>query len=91
VKDDEEFTEAAPNLFGPEFSKRAKEYLDQVKALKSASLPGRYSNQQGYHQGYRRSDSKVSTSQTGYLSERGTARGRGIAPYNKFKAPTRGK
>ena len=33
---DEEFTNAAPDLFGPEFAKRAKDHLDQVKSLRSA-------------------------------------------------------
>ena len=35
VQDDLEFAEVVPNLFGPDFSKRAKEYLDQVKTLRS--------------------------------------------------------
>ena len=40
VQDDTEFASASPNLFGSDFSKRAKEYLDQVKTLK-ATLPPR--------------------------------------------------
>ena len=34
VKDDADFTEVAPNLFGADFSKRVKEHLDQVKSLR---------------------------------------------------------
>ena len=32
--DDGDFIEAAPNLFGADFSKRAKDHLDQVKSLR---------------------------------------------------------
>ena len=39
VKEDGDFLEAPPNLFGADFSKRAKDHLDQVKSLKAASLP----------------------------------------------------
>ena len=39
VKEDTDFTEAAPNLFGSDFSKRAKDYLDQVKTLRSTFPP----------------------------------------------------
>ena len=31
VQDDSDFADASPNLFGPAFSKRAKEYLDQIR------------------------------------------------------------
>ena len=41
VKEDGAFLEAPPNLFGPDFSKRAKDHLDQVKSLKAATLPPR--------------------------------------------------
>ena len=40
VKEDADFSEAAPNLLGPDFSKWNKDFLDQVKALRS-SLPMR--------------------------------------------------
>ena len=40
VKEDDHFAGASPNLFGPDFAKRSKEFLDQVKALRS-SLPVR--------------------------------------------------
>ena len=39
VKEDTDFMGIAPNFFGPEFSKRAKEFLDQVKSLR-ATVPG---------------------------------------------------
>ena len=39
VKEDIDFTEAAPNLFGSDFSKRSKNYLDQVKTLRSTLPP----------------------------------------------------
>ena len=35
AKDDEGFTEAPPLLFGPNFAKRSKEFLDQVKAIRT--------------------------------------------------------
>ena len=38
VKDDAPYTDAAPDLFGSEFSKRSKEFLKQVKTIRS-SLP----------------------------------------------------
>ena len=33
VKEDSDFSEVAPNLFGPKFSKRAKDFMDQVKTM----------------------------------------------------------
>ena len=41
VKEDTDFMEAAPNLFGSGFSKQAKDYLNQVKTLRS-TLPPRH-------------------------------------------------
>ena len=38
VKDDSPYVDAAPDLFGPDFAKRSKEFLDQVKMIRS-SLP----------------------------------------------------
>ena len=69
VKEDVEFAEAAPNLFGPDFSKRAKDYLDQVKTLRS-TLPSR-------HQG---DQFKRPLFQKGHSSGRGLARGRDGGP-----------
>ena len=40
AKDDENFTTAAPLLFGGEFSKKSKDFLDQVKAIRS-TLPAK--------------------------------------------------
>ena len=34
LKEDSNFSEVAPNLFGPEFSKRAKDFVDEVKTLR---------------------------------------------------------
>ena len=34
IKEDSNFSEVAPNLFGPEFSKRAKDFVDEVKTLR---------------------------------------------------------
>ena len=48
AKDDKGFTEAPPLLFGPNFAKRSKEFLDQVKAIKQPSLP-KAKNSQGNH------------------------------------------
>ena len=36
AQEDKNFIEAAPYLFGPEFAKQSKEYLDQVKALRTS-------------------------------------------------------
>ena len=52
AQDNGAFLEVAPNLFGPDFSTRAKEHLEQVKSLKAATLPARHniphgSNRQG--------------------------------------------
>ena len=38
VKEDAPYTDAAPDLFGSEFAKRSKEFLEQVKTIRS-SLP----------------------------------------------------
>ena len=40
VKNDENFTEAAPHLFGGDFARQSKEFLDQMKALRS-TLPSK--------------------------------------------------
>ena len=40
AKDDENFTTAAPLLFGGEFAKKSKDFLDQVKAIRS-TLPAK--------------------------------------------------
>ena len=37
AKEDENFDEAPPSLFGTEFAKKAKDHVDQVKALRSTS------------------------------------------------------
>ena len=37
AKDDENFDDAPPALFGTEFAKKAKDYVDQVKALRSSN------------------------------------------------------
>uniref|UniRef100_A0A1X7V3N9 Uncharacterized protein n=1 Tax=Amphimedon queenslandica TaxID=400682 RepID=A0A1X7V3N9_AMPQE len=42
VKEDGDFLEAHPNLFGADFSKHAKDHLDQVKTLKAVSLPTKH-------------------------------------------------
>ena len=41
VKEDGDFLNVAPNLFRPDFFKRAKEHLDQVKSLQAATFPTR--------------------------------------------------
>ena len=40
VKEDAPYTDAAPDLFGSEFAKRSKEFLEQVKTTRS-SLPAK--------------------------------------------------
>ena len=70
VKEDAEFTEAAPNLFGPGFSKRAKDYLDQVKTLRSTFPPRHQGGDQFKRPLFRK----------GHPSGRGSARGRGGGP-----------
>ena len=80
VKDDTDFIEAAPNLFGPNFSKRAKDHLDQVKSLKAAAFPVR---QQSSHN-YNRPQGSGHVFHRGHPSARGQARGRGGRPtYHK--------
>ena len=39
-RDDEYFTEAAPQLFGTDFTRQSKEFMDQVKAIRS-TLPSK--------------------------------------------------
>ena len=39
--------EVAPNFFGPDFSRWAKDHLDQVKSLKAGTLPVRHNIPQG--------------------------------------------
>jgi flagellum-specific peptidoglycan hydrolase FlgJ len=81
VKEDADFTDVSPDLFGPDFSKRAKDHLDQVKSLKAATL-GR--QQTGYRDGYRSYNfKKPQFFQRGQPSGRGSARGRGGAPNYK--------
>ena len=36
VKEEDNFKEAAPLLFGPDFAKKSKEYIEQVKAMRSS-------------------------------------------------------
>ena len=45
AKEDEPYADAAPNLFGSDFTKRSKEFLDQVKVLCS-TLPARNREQE---------------------------------------------
>ena len=71
VQDDSGFAEVVPNLFRPDFSKRAKEYLDQVKTLRS-TIPTRQQGPSSDQQQYRKS-----LFHRGPPSERGSARGRG--------------
>ena len=75
VKEDASFTDSAPLLFGPEFAKRSKDYMDQVKAMRS-TLPTRS------HDSSRKSffRSVPPNSRGGYTNRTG----RGGAP-NKFK------
>lgn len=70
VKEDGAFLEAPPNLFGPDFSKRAKDHLDQVKSLKAATLPTRPQSTGRSGHVFRR----------GHPLGRGQARGRGGGP-----------
>ena len=72
VKEDGDFLDVAPNLFGPDISKWAKDHLDQVKSLRAAMLPPR---QASYPQStYNKPGSVIRT------SGRGQARGRGGGP-----------
>ena len=67
VADDGDFIEAAPNLFGADFSKRAKDHLDQVKSLRQHTWQSRPQGGGGRKQFFRK----------GNPSGRGNARGRG--------------
>jgi hypothetical protein len=76
-KDDANFMDVSPDLFGPDFSKRAKEHLDQVRSLKAAT------NRQPWQHGDRH---RRPFSQKGHPSERGAARGRGGGPnYKEYR------
>ena len=83
VQEDSEFADASPNLFGPAFSKRAKEYLDQIKTLK-ATLPPRHqtSGEQQYRKPFFRK---------GLPSGRGMARGRGGGPSHSSRRGSHGE
>ena len=37
AQEDKDFTETSPHLFGPDFAKRSKDHLDQVKALRTST------------------------------------------------------
>ena len=75
VKEDGDFLDVAPNLFGPDFSKRAKDHLDQVKSLRAATLPPQQASypQSSYNK-------PGSVFRRGHPSGRGQARGRGGGP-----------
>ena len=75
VKDDGDFLDVAPNLFGPDISKRAKDHLDQVKSLRAATLPPR---QVLYPQNSYNKPGSVF--RRGHPSGRGQARRRGGGP-----------
>ena len=73
VKEDVDFTGAAPTLFGVDISKRANEHLDRLKSLHHYSNPTLYG---GDH-------SRRLFFWKGFSSGRGTAKGRGRAPRYK--------
>lgn len=73
AQEDGAFLEVAPNLFGPDFSKRAKDHLDQVKSLKAATLPARHNIPQGTNR-------QGPVFRRGLPSGRGLAKGRGGGP-----------
>ena len=54
VKEDAPYVDASPDLFGPEFAKKSKDFIDQVKALRS-SLPSTSSSSRDHHFQERRS------------------------------------
>ena len=68
VKEDKDFAEVAPNLFGVDFAKRAKEHLNQVKTLRQASSSFHHSE---HYSG------RKSLFRRGFPSGRGSVRGRG--------------
>ena len=77
VKEDGPYVNAAPDLFGADFAKRSKEFLDQVKAMRS-SLPAK-------------GDYRKPLFRKGQPSERGTAnKWRGGASFN-FKGSRGGR
>ena len=77
VKEDSDFQDVPPNLFGPDFSKRAKEHLDQVKALRQTASSSRYFSDN--YQAHRKP-----LFRKGFPSGRGQARGRG-GTFSHFK------
>ena len=69
VKDNSDFASVSPNLFGPDFSKRAKDHLDQVKSLRHTAPVRPF--QRGAE------SSRKPFFRKGFSSGRGSARGRG--------------
>lgn len=47
AKEDEVFTEAPPNLFGSEFARKSKEFIEQLRAIRSAAPYRSYQNGRG--------------------------------------------
>ena len=81
VQDDSPYANAPPELFGPDFAKKSKEFLDQVKALR-AQLPAK--TNQDY-------SSKKPLFRKGQPSGRaGAFRRGGTLNYNNHKAGIRG-
>ena len=78
AQEDGAFLEVAPYLFGPDFSKRGKDHLDQVKSLKAATLPARHNIPQGTNR-------QGPVFRIGLSSGRGLAKGRdgGPTPFNQ--------
>ena len=86
VQDDTEFASASLNLFGTDFLKRAKEYLDQVKTLKT-TLPPRQHGSGDHHD----HNSRKPLFRKGLPSGRGMARGRGGGPNHLSRGGSHGE
>lgn len=78
IKESADFATVVPNLFGSDFSKRAKEHLEQVESLRQKP---QYSNSRGDRE--YRGNYKKPFFRKGFPSGRGKARGRGGASHYK--------
>ncbi len=74
VKENVPYIDASPDLFGPEFAKKSKDFIDQVKTLRSSlSSSSSASQDHHYHQKRRSLFRKGNTSGKGWAFKRGRA------------------
>ena len=82
IENDENFTDAAPSLFGREFAQKSKELVDQVKAMRS-HLPGNKDSNNKPHFFSKHPPQQQGGYQYSQKARRGGSRG--------FRRPTQGQ